>query len=88
MSNSTGEAFNCSGCGACCRRVKRLSPDWPTREDGACVHLTADNLCAIYETRPPVCRVDEGRPRVFSVERWHALNAKACAQLQKEDGLA
>lgn len=81
-------SFACNGCGGCCRRVKALDPNWPTRADGACVHLTQDNRCAIYEKRPAVCRVDEGRPRAIPVERWHKLNADMCAQFQKEDGHA
>lgn len=79
-------AFACNGCGACCRKVKFLHPDWPTRPDGACIHLTQDNRCAIYENRPLVCRVDEGRPAGVPVEVWHGLNAQACAELQKGDG--
>jgi Fe-S-cluster containining protein len=78
-------AFQCSGCGACCRKVKVLHPDWPTRPDGACIHLTQDNRCAIYETRPLICRVDEARPKNLSVEHWHRMNAEACRMLQSEE---
>jgi uncharacterized protein len=78
-------AFSCNGCGGCCRRVKRIHPDWPARADGACIHLTQDNRCAIYATRPLVCRVDEARPVGVTVERWHKLNADVCAQFQAED---
>lgn len=81
-------AFPCNNCGACCRRVKAIDPRWPTRPDGACVHLTQDNRCAIYVSRPMVCRVDEGKPKSISIERWYQLNSEACAQFQKEDGLA
>lgn len=28
------------------------------RGDGACRHLTKENLCGIYESRPAFCRVD------------------------------
>jgi Fe-S-cluster containining protein len=78
-------AFACNGCGACCRQVRRVRPDWPARPDGACIHLTADNRCAIYETRPAVCRVAESRPARMTVELWHALNARACAQLMADE---
>lgn len=74
--------FSCNGCGACCRKVKTVDPSWPTRADGACVHLTKDNRCAIYETRPLICRVDEARPESMSVDLWHRLNAEVCARLQ------
>lgn len=78
-------AFACNGCGGCCRRVKMIHPDWPTKPDGSCVHLTPFSRCAIYEQRPLVCRVDEMRPAGISVERWHQLNAEVCAQFQAED---
>lgn len=81
------KAFECNGCGACCRRVKVLSPDWPTRADGACALLTQDNRCSIYETRPAACRVDDAKPAGMTRERWHQLNAEYCAKFQKEDGL-
>ena len=31
------------------------------REDGACIHLSEDNRCAIYEHRPGACRVFDCR---------------------------
>ena len=36
--------FNCEKCGACCKTVK-------------CKMLTQDNLCAIYDIRPEICKV-------------------------------
>lgn len=80
------KAFSCNGCGACCRAVKFIDPNWPTRLDGACINLTVDNRCAIYETRPLICRVDEGRPAAIPVEKWHQMNEEACAQLLKAEG--
>lgn len=77
----------CTSCGACCRRVRNIRPDWPTRPDGACVHLNPDNSCAIYETRPKICRVDASRPSTVTEAEWNALNAKACNEMQLEDGL-
>lgn len=61
----------------------RAHPAWPKRADGACLHLTADNRCAIYETRPAICRVDALRPANVPVVTWHSLNEEACADLQK-----
>lgn len=49
--------FQCSKCGACCRRAG-LMGIMPQREDGACIHLAEDNTCKIYETRPDICRVE------------------------------
>lgn len=48
--------FQCSSCGACCRRAGQMGL-MPQREDGACIHLSDDNKCKIYETRPDICRV-------------------------------
>lgn len=75
-------SFDCSKCGACCRLVRFMDPTWPTRADGSCIHLNADNTCAVYETRPAVCRVDESRPAGMTVAEWHALNAAVCKQLK------
>lgn len=79
-------AFDCNKCGLCCRLVRLIDPNWPTRADGACIHLNADNTCAIYTTRPLVCRVDANLPPGVTVERWHAVNAEVCKELQ--DGAA
>jgi Fe-S-cluster containining protein len=40
------EGYECENCGACCR-VRN------------CIHITEDNKCAIFETRPDVCRSDK-----------------------------
>lgn len=55
----TGEAsskFLCSECGACCR-IAGEQGFMPQRGDGACLYLTKDNLCAIYDSRPEICNV-------------------------------
>jgi len=53
-----------------------------------CVHLTKDNLCGIYETRPIVCNVDEGYKvffaKVMSKEEWNKMNRDICISLQQE----
>lgn len=44
----------CTKCGACC-----VAPDISALGKAVgvrCPHLTADNLCAIYENRPQICR--------------------------------
>lgn len=79
--------FPCSSCGACCRRVRSIAPTWPTTPDGACIHLTKDNRCAIYETRPLICRIRDLRPSWITVKEWHAANAAGCNRMQEEDGL-
>lgn len=58
-------SFPCTSCGACCRRLWMMpaavlkEQGLQTNEHGHCTHLTADNLCSIYVTRPKICRVDE-----------------------------
>lgn len=44
----------CTKCGACCVApdISSLGKPLGVR----CPHLTADNLCAIYERRPQICR--------------------------------
>lgn len=44
----------CTRCGACC-----VAPDIAALDKPAgvrCRHLTADLLCAVYESRPRICR--------------------------------
>lgn len=76
-------AFSCNACGICCKLVKAIYPNWPTRPDGACVHLTPENKCAIYETRPKECRVDANKPKGMVLEDWQKFVASGCAELQK-----
>ncbi len=48
-------AIECTKCGACC-----IAPDISSLNKPAgvrCQHLTDENLCAIYDKRPEVCRV-------------------------------
>ncbi len=49
--------FQCSSCGACCATAGS-DGRMPNRGDGACVHLTDENLCAIFDDRPDICRAD------------------------------
>ena len=46
--------IECSKCGACC-----VAPDIAALGKGLgerCPHLLPDNLCAVYEDRPQICR--------------------------------
>ena len=70
--------FKCEKCGTCCRSVK-------------CEHLTDDNLCKIYDTRPTICRVD----RVYRIKKRHdksltwrkyiRMSHEACAKLREAE---
>ena len=46
--------MSCTKCGACCVApdISSLGKPLGVR----CPHLTADNLCAVYEDRPQICR--------------------------------
>lgn len=46
--------MECTRCGACCVAPDIAALDKPL--GARCPHLTADNLCGIYEERPQVCR--------------------------------
>ncbi len=47
-------SFECTKCGACCVApdISSLGKPLGVR----CPHLTEDNLCAVYENRPQICR--------------------------------
>lgn len=52
----------CNSCGACCSYIKPLAmngglPKSWVRVDGGCKYLTVDKKCAIYKTRPAICRI-------------------------------
>jgi uncharacterized protein len=46
--------MECTRCGACCVAPDIAALDKPL--GARCTHLTADNLCGIYERRPGICR--------------------------------
>lgn len=45
---------DCSRCGACCVAPDIAALDKPL--GARCRHLSAEGLCAIYESRPQICR--------------------------------
>ena len=51
--------WHCIQCGHCCRNVRFLLPRLAD-ENGHCIHLLADNRCAVYgrPERPLMCRND------------------------------
>lgn len=75
--------FECSKCGACCRGAAVALGLVPTK-DGQCIHLTKDNQCGIYETRPTICNVSAmyalRKENGFSMSKgeYFALNAQVC----------
>ncbi|MDD3662245.1 MAG: YkgJ family cysteine cluster protein [Candidatus Pacebacteria bacterium] len=82
--------FNCDQCGECCRNLHKseLYKELD-RGDGVCKYLE-ENLCAIYENRPLLCRVDECYDRYFinimSREQFYKLNNEECLKLKGMGG--
>jgi hypothetical protein len=57
LSSAPGDCsrrIECTKCGACCVApdISSLGKPLGVR----CPHLTPDNLCAVYENRPQICR--------------------------------
>lgn len=63
--------------------VGDLNEALPTKDDGTCKHLLEDRTCAIYESRPKICRIMEAtlKPKVFSQEEWLHANMFMCNEL-------
>jgi Fe-S-cluster containining protein len=83
--------FPCTLCGACCRRLSDVHPDYrgglPLNPDGSCGHLV-DNLCAIYAERPDCCRVDVMIASMAGDSAvWRRETARRCNVLQELEGL-
>lgn len=81
-------AFNCTQCGACCRRAFLLPGfPYPLNPDGSCSKLVG-NLCSIYETRPDICRYGHSRAELgLSEDEYARLTARVCNRLQIADGM-
>lgn len=80
-------AFDCNRCGACCRSIGNLPGAAALdRGDGVCRHLRGEpgdeHACAIYESRPKVCRIDESCPPPMEMREWYRRNEIACGLLR------
>ena len=82
--------FECDKCGACCRNIglSSLLADFDNGA-GQCIHLTAENLCDIYENRPLCCNVEKLYYTHFShlidEHEWIRLNRESCLMLKQLD---
>ncbi|EPS6103555.1 YkgJ family cysteine cluster protein [Providencia manganoxydans] len=87
MSEPLLTPFPCNACGKCCRRVSASTETaFLDRGDGVCHHFVeGTHLCAIYTTRPLVCRVEEYyRAKLADVLSWDEfvrLNIAICEKL-------
>lgn len=80
--------FPCNKCGICCMNVDKAGETRHLdRGDGTCVHFSGSEGCAIYETRPDICRVDRQYELRFSAmytwEEFVTVNAGVCVELQR-----
>lgn len=79
--------FVCTKCGLCCRNIDEIPElvDFHTG-DGVCIHLSEDNLCDIYLTRPDICNVEKmfelHYNEVMSKVDYEKLNLEGCKALQ------
>lgn len=78
--------IDCKHCKAyCCRRIGLLRPDLD-RGDLACIHLTDDYKCDIYEHRPLICNTDRVYDAFFkgimTREEYDKVNSESCRNLQ------
>lgn len=77
----------CSQCGLCCTRVDTV-PEFSEHAlpDGRCQHLTSELLCAIYESRPELCRADKMYEKYYadhlSEDDYYAMLISLCKKLQ------
>ena len=80
--------FDCTKCGACCRHIATILPDYDTG-DGICRYLTKDNLCRIYDNRPFICNVDKIYNDLFKgridQEEFYKITDEACKILQAQE---
>ncbi|WP_102401045.1 YkgJ family cysteine cluster protein [Haloimpatiens massiliensis] len=82
--------FKCIKCGKCCRSLNKskLYDDFHNG-DGICKWLNEEsNECTIYNSRPLICRIDEGYEAFFkdiiTKEEYYNENYKICKSLREE----
>lgn len=76
----------CTKCGQCCRHVGSVpSMASYAKPDGTCKFLGEDNLCTIYDKRPPICNVAWVYEHYFkgkvSEDDFYAQTQAACDKL-------
>jgi Fe-S-cluster containining protein len=74
--------FPCTSCGACCVLIPSRIEGWPLAPNGACICLSADNQCVIYDDRPRACRVDALEHSMSEAE-YYAATANICNAMQE-----
>jgi Fe-S-cluster containining protein len=88
--------FNCTKCGACCRKAadlfKEFDIEFPFgyKEDGnTCEKFEEGIGCTVYNDRPDVCRTDIAAKfykKEFGIKKneFHKLASQQCNELMNE----
>lgn len=90
--------FNCTGCGACCSRIKKVADlvidieelrfPYAISEAGKCEKLDENNRCSVYDERPLICNIDRMSEYMnIPIDVFYEMNKKACNEMIIEDGL-
>lgn len=80
--------FHCDQCGICCRHIDQI-PQLKQFDsgNGRCIHLTNNNLCAIYEIRPDICNIDKMYEleycKQMTENEYLKLNLEGCKELKR-----
>jgi len=81
-------SYPCTNCGLCCQNIAKID-ELVALDDGSgsCKHYVPKQGCNIYETRPAICRVDEGyllyAKDKLSRDDYYQANATVCNELQE-----
>lgn len=76
----------------CCTEIGLIKPDTLKKlgmegfalESGRCKHLRFDNGCAIYETRPRICSVeDQAETSGMDKGLFYEITARLCNKMQE-----
>jgi Fe-S-cluster containining protein len=86
---SVYKGFPCTACGVCCTNIKTFPfAEEFALKDGSCKHLTKENKCGIYETRPDFCNVKKRSENSLLGEKgYYKLFSMACNHMQKRKGI-
>lgn len=91
--------FNCSSCGACCKRIgwykdkfKELNFPYKVNEKGWCEMLDENNKCKVYNNRPDICSVEKTfynfiEKQGITQKEAYLQQTKFCNKYIKEDKL-
>tara|TARA_R100000152_G_C6767009_1_gene192130 strand:+ start:649 stop:936 length:288 start_codon:yes stop_codon:yes gene_type:complete len=75
------KSFQCSKCTACCYLQAEMGIV-PKGENGACIYLTEEGECGVYEDRPLECNVGRMAKATNTPKKeYYSAVAKSCNKL-------